>query len=333
MENSTINPVPPLLPGLTWRAITRDDLGALVELAADCHLADGGLAFLNEPNNLRERYFPDAPGRGIGACAADDKLIACTTVHLTRQSDVQRAIIVGQVRPEWRNQGLGSYLMRWSQVQAQTLLSTATADQRVLRIATESLTESANHLYRAHGFESVFEELVMQRDLRMPLPEGPLPPDVSLTTWQPALADQFFQAYTAAFRDRPGFPGTPATEWISDLTEDENFKPEWSLLARIGELPVGFVNAAAERPGGFVVQIGVIPGQRRRGLASALIVETMRRMQAAGMSSTQLAVNINNPGAIQTYAGLGFVTIGRRARYEQTTGRLFSAGILSTEDI
>ncbi len=324
MENSTINPDTPLLPGLTWRAITRDDLGALVKLADECELVDGGLALLNEPGNLRDRYFPDAPGRGIGAFPAENKLVACATVHLTRQLDMQRAQIVGQVRPEWRNKGLGSYLMRWSQLQAQALFTGAGADKRLLRVATESLTEPAIHLYRAHGFESVFEELVMQRNLCQPLPVRPLPPDVSITTWQPALAEQFFQAYEAAFRDRPGFPGYSAAEWISDLTENETFKPEWSLLARTAEdIPAGFVNASAERPGGYVVQVGVIPGQRRRGLASALLVETMRRMQAAGVRATQLVVNINNPGAIQTYAELGFVTVGRRGRFDQTTGHLF----------
>ncbi len=40
-------------------------------------------------------------------------------------------------------------------------------------------------------------------------------------------------------------------------------------------------------------------------------------MQAAGAESTQLTVNVNNPGAIQAYVKLGFATIGRRARYEQ----------------
>jgi ribosomal-protein-alanine N-acetyltransferase len=65
------------------------------------------------------------------------------------------------------------------------------------------------------------------------------------------------------------------------------------------------------------MQIGVIPTQRRRGLGSGLIVETMRRMQAAGAVSVYLVVHVNNPGAIQTYTDLGFVTIGRRARYER----------------
>ena len=317
MEYPKLSPAPPLLAGLFWRAITRDDLTTLVRLAEECQTVDGGLAFLNEPDNLKDRYFPDAAGAGIGAFTADERLVACSTVHLARASDTERAVIVGQVDPGWRNQGIGRYLMRWSQVQAQALF-TAGAGNRLLRIATESLTEPAIHRYQADGFESVFEELVMQRDLRLPLPDSPLPPDMSITTWQLSLAEQFFKAYDAAFRDRPGFPGYSAAQWISDYNEDEHFKTEWSLLARSSAgLPVGFVTASAEQPGGYVIQVGVIPEQRRRGIASALIVETMRRMQAAGKSPAQLVVNVNNPGAIQTYLALGFATVGRRARYER----------------
>jgi mycothiol synthase len=317
MENSTINPAPPLLAGLIWRAITGDDLAALVELAAACHLADGGLACMNEPGNLKSRYFPDAPGASIGAFAADERLVARATVHLARKSDTERAIIVGQLRPKLRNRGIGTYLMRWSQAQAQALFTATTVDKRLLQVATESLTEPASRLYHAHGFEPVHEDLVMRRDLRVPLPVRPLPLDVTITSWQPALANQFFQAYEASFRERPGFPGLSAAEWIFGRTDDDNFKPGWSLLARAGEAPVGFLTAGSEHPGGFVVQIGVIPGQRRRGLGSALMVETMRRMRAAGETATQLTVNVNNPGAIQSYVQLGFAAVGRRARYEQ----------------
>jgi mycothiol synthase len=310
---------------LSWRPITLDDLAALVDLAEECRLvdgaADGGLVFMNEPDNLGERYFPEAPGAAIGAFAADGHLVACTTVHLVHESGTERAFIVGQVRPEWRNRGIGAYLMRWSQVQAQALFTADTVDKRLLQVATESLTDSASRLYQAHGFESVMEELVMRCDLRLPLPDRPLPPGVTVTIWQPNLADQFFQAYHASFRERPGFPGWSAAEWIGRRIDDENAKPEWSLLARAGDVPVGFLTAGTEHPGGFIVQIGVIPGQRRRGLGSALMVETMRRMRSAGETATQLTVNTNNPGAIQSYVQLGFETVGRRARFERIVER------------
>ncbi len=316
MSETTSTPQPP--NNLVWRAITHDDLAAVVKLADDCHLADGGLAFLNEPSNLKGRYFPDGLGVAIGAFGADTQLVACATVHLNHTSDAARAKIIGQVHPDLRNKGIGTFLIQWSQLQAQALLATTTSNIQRLQIATESLNEPAIRLYHAHGFNSIFEELVMQRDLNLPLPNFPLPPDVTIASWQPTLANQFFQAYEASFRDRLGFPGINAAEWIADNIEDDGFKPEWSLLARTDDVRLGFITAGVERSGGFIIQIGVIPDQRRRGLGSALMVEAMRRMRVAGETAVQLAVNVNNPGAIQAYAQLDFVTVGRRARYERS---------------
>jgi mycothiol synthase len=321
IETSAINPAPPRLAGLTWRAIHRQHLAALVDLARACLRADGGLPFLFQPDVLQDRFFPDAPGTGIGAFDPDGRLGACATVHLAGDGAVQRATLVGSVRPDLRRQGIGAYLMRWSQAQAQTLFSGDAGGERLLRVATESLTEPAHRLYLAHGFECVFNELVMRRDLQLPLPVQPLPEGVTFTTWQPEVAEQFFQAYHAAFRERPGFPGWTAAEWIGHVTGND-LVPEWTLLARAGDVPLGFVigtiDLTGSPPGGYVWQIGVVPAARRRGLASALMAESLRRMQAAGAPCADLTVHTNNPGAIQAYAGLGFVTIGRRARYERS---------------
>jgi mycothiol synthase len=319
MKDSTI-PVPPSLANLVWRPITRDDLAALVDLAGTCFLVDGGLHFMLEPETLTSNFFPNAPGIAIGAFAPDQSLGACTTVHLAGDSEMQQVAIVGQVRPDLRNKGAGTYLMRWSEDEAQTLLAGVAADQWLMQVRTESLTASAHQLYLAHGFESAFESLVMRRGLELPPPDRPFPPGVTIADWDPALANQFFQAYDAAFRERPGFPGYAAAEWVDSWMTDR-FKPEWSMLARADDEPLGFLMATVNPPHGFIMQVGVIPAQRRRGLATALMVETMRRMQTAGAASVQLVVNVNNPEAIQTYAQLGFETIGRRARYERIVER------------
>jgi mycothiol synthase len=320
MNNSTINPPPPSLNGVIWRSIARDDLPELVDLAGACFQVDGGIHAMFEPDEIISRFFPDEPGAGIGAWNADGQLVACNTVTVSGDSSSLRATIVGHVRPDMRGRGLGTYLMRWSQVQAESLLAGTTADKRMLRIRTESLTESAHHLYLTHGFQSVFEALVMGWDLHKSLPDRHLPPDVTITDWRLDLADQFFQAYDAAFRDRPGFPGYSADQWITGVTENDH-KPEWTLLAYVEGVPVGFVigniDLTLDPPGGHIAQIGVVPAQRKRGVGSALLVETMRRMQAAGALLARLEVHADNPGAIQTYADLGFATIGRRARYER----------------
>ena len=320
MEPIPINPPPPHFENLEWRHIHPNDLDAVVVLAQDGFQVDGGLGFLFEPDVIQGRYFPDEAATGIGAFTPDGNLAACTAVSLVGDPGSQRARIVGQVRPDLRSKGIGTYLMRWSQARAQDLLTGVCAASGVLQVATESLTEPSHHLYLANGFQSVFEELVMERDLRLPLPDHPLPPDVTITDWRPELAGQFFQAYQAAFRERPGFPGYSAEEWITQVSEDDH-KPEWSLLARMEGVPVGFVNAdvdlTSNPPGGYISQIGVVPAQRRRGIGSALLVETIRRMQAESAHTALLAVHLNNPGAIRAYTALGFETVGRRARYER----------------
>lgn len=312
--------IPRNLASLTWRPVSGDDLASLVELAGVCLLTDGGLSFLFEPDVLQSRYFPDAPGAGIGAYTHEGLLVAIATVHIGGRQGVQQATILGQVRPGLRNKGIGDYLMRWSQIQAELLLAGTAKNQSVLQIQTESLTKPAERLYYAHGFEKVFDELVMRLDLDRPLPDRTLMGGVTLMSWKPELGEQFYQAYQVAFQERPGFPGWSAAEWIERVTEND-FISEWSLLARVGEAPVGFVigniDLTTDPHGGYVWQIGVVPAQRRRGICSALLVETMRRMQADGAAVAQLTVHINNPGAIQAYARLGFTTIGRRARFER----------------
>jgi mycothiol synthase len=202
--------------------------------------------------------------------------------------------------------------MSWSVANARALLVDVPADRpRVLRLTTEALTPPAERLYLRHSFTRQFAEDVMRRDLRAALPEAPFPPGVTISTWAPELAGHFFEAYQAAFRERPGFPGWSAQEWVEWATGDAGFQPAMSLLARDGERPIGFIVC----DDAWIVQVGTHPAWRGRGLGAALVVEALRRFQAAGAAHVTLDVNDNNPGAARVYARLGFEVIGRRARY------------------
>jgi mycothiol synthase len=142
---------------------------------------------------------------------------------------------------------------------------------------------------------------------------------VRLREWSTQLAGQFFAVYAAAFADRPGFPGWSSEQWIEWISDDPDFAPQWTLLADADGRDIGFVAGAPDphRDAGWIVQVGVVPDARARGLGSALVAEVMRRIQAAGRQAVLLNVNTNNPGAASVYRRLGFTTTGQRARYER----------------
>ncbi|MBU0496022.1 MAG: GNAT family N-acetyltransferase [Chloroflexi bacterium] len=128
------------------------------------------------------------------------------------------------------------------------------------------------------------------------------------------MADQFFAVYQAAFRERqrPGYPGWSQEEWIAWLgTDDDDFRPELSLLASHDDLPVGFITCADR----WIIQMGVRPEWRERGIGSALLTKVLGCFRAAGGDQVLLDVNVNNPRAARVYTRLGFERVGRRARY------------------
>jgi mycothiol synthase len=297
--------------GLAWRALESADLPALAALMAAGLEADGGLPLAADQGFLKRHYLPAGPHATLGGFDADGALVAAASARASLSQEPS-ATIVGLVHPRRRRRGIGSFLMDWSMKQARALLADVpSGTPSGVWLRTESFSDEAGRLYGRYGFTQDFAEDIMRRDLRQPIPAAPLPEGVALAEWRPELAEQFFAAYDASFRDRPGFPGWSAEQWIEWATDDEDFRADLSLLATADETPIGFIICSAN----WIVQVGTRPEWRGRGLGSALICESMRRMHASGEEQAMLDVNANNPTAARVYTQLGFVTIGRRARF------------------
>jgi len=291
---------------LNWRGLNASDLPGLMELYARALADDGGQPFAGDDWLLRSWYINDVE---FSLAAADgDRLVgACAWRYLNTGSE-RRAVIVGQVAPGWRRRGLGTRLLDSAM--------TAVPATVPVRVDTESLTAGADALYHSRGLTCVFEEEVMTISLADAPPRGSAGADVTLTEWSGPAAARFFAVYEASFRARPGFPNWPAEEWISWISDDQDFRPDWSLLATLGDEDVGFIASAASAAGGFIEQVGVVPWARGQSIASTLITEVLDRMRAHGEARAALNVNVNNPGAMRVYRRLGFGPAGRRARYE-----------------
>ncbi len=313
MDSPDENSSPPTTPGLSWRSLQPVDVGAITALADTCLAADGGLLLGATDAYIREHYLPARSGSSIGAFERDGQLVACAAMRPAHTANEYRTTIVGQVHPDHRRRGFGTFLLRWSTAEAGRLLAACPPDRaHVLQLTTEMLTEEAARLFVRHGFTQQFAEDVMRRDLADPFPDILLPSDIRFATWAPALVDQFFAVYQATFRERPGYPAWSQEKWMDWLeTDDDTFRPELSLLATHEDLLAGFIVCADS----WIVQMGVHPDRRERGIGSALVIEALKRFRAAGGDHMLLDVNVNNPSAARVYTRLGFERVGRRARY------------------
>ncbi|MCA1057501.1 GNAT family N-acetyltransferase [Rossellomorea aquimaris] len=187
----------------------------------------------------------------------------------------------------------------------------------VTNVKCENITEEIIQNYKQKGFELVFQEYVMEHTLtEIPQIESSFP--VIFKSWSPSLKEQFFEVYQTSFKDRPGFPGWPMEKWVEWISSGADFLPERSYLATINNHSVGFITSDKETDKiGYIIQVGVIPELRGKGIAAILTCKCLEAFRYDGMTSATLHVNQNNPGAIKLYERLEFKTVRKRGTFER----------------
>lgn len=192
-------------------------------------------------------------------------------------------------------------------------------DERVvLRVETGRMTPESTESLAALGFGLT----VAEDEFELQLGEGHSPPalpdGLAFRPWSESTVQEFFRVYSDAFRDRPGFPGWDEFTWTGIYTGSPEFAPELSLLLLEHGRPVAFCVSTIEGDTGWLEQLGVIPAERRRGLAQLLIAAVVAEMRRAGLAKARLSVATNNPGAAALYRVLGFRESGRYEVYAKT---------------
>lgn len=285
---------------LSWGELDEEHLAALTGLAEACLAVDGGLPLFARPPLLRARLLKSYT---LGAWH-DGQLVAAVGVGDSAPPSAGPqgpATATGLVHPRWRGRGLGTRLISW-------------ADQRAghadLLLTTETWSAAAERLFTAHGLHRTFSESVLRHHLDV-VPAVPLPETVVTEPVTAESGADRFATYCAAFTDRPGFVAPEADEWLGELREDDEYRPDLSLLARgpDGEA-VGFVNVV----GAWIDQVGVVPAWRKRRVGAYLVASVLRSLAAEGAREAWLCVNDDNPAG-ELYRRLGFADAGRRARY------------------
>ena len=116
--------------------------------------------------------------------------------------------------------------------------------------------------------------------------------------------------------ERRAFP----TPWSLAMFVLELSKPASVCLAALcdGQM-IGFLICSRYDTVWHIMNVAVDPDRRREGIASALLSDLLRRIDATGARFT-LEVRESNTGAIELYERFGFRAAGRRRRYYQDNG-------------
>ena len=78
---------------------------------------------------------------------------------------------------------------------------------------------------------------------------------------------------------------------------------------------IGYAGVWEICPEGYITNVAVHPGHRRKGVASALLAQLLADEETAGITDVTLEVRVSNEAAIALYSSFGFETKGLRKKY------------------
>ena len=158
----------------------------------------------------------------------------------------------------------------------------------------------------------------MVRDLSEPIADAALPDGLEIRPVDPADHRRIWDADTEAFRDHWNTGERTESDYESWFATPELDTGLWRV-AWDGDEVAGSVmsfiwaseNEALGLSRGWLEHVSVRRPWRNRGLASALIADSLRALREAGLAEAALGVDAENlSGALRVYEALGF----RRSR-------------------
>ncbi|MBK6762760.1 MAG: GNAT family N-acetyltransferase [Micrococcales bacterium] len=226
-------------------------------------------------------------------------------VHIDRERDavvvVQAGRIVGwgllwdnrkrwaDVHPDARGQGIGQWLLRWSQWRAGAL-----GADRIGQTIDDVRTDVAEW-FAAHGYTPRYTSWILATPAAaIDSPAAPAAPEEY---------DEVLALIETAFAEHPDRLPVPPQRWRTSTVDRLGFQPEDLVVIRDAGRPV----AAAffiESEEIWVDKLAVAATHRRRGYARALIAAARSRAVRSGYPHVRLSTD-SNTGALDVYTGMG----------------------------
>ncbi|MDT7570697.1 MAG: mycothiol synthase [Actinomycetota bacterium] len=173
---------------------------------------------------------------------------------------------------------------------------------------------SAAPLLRAAGFAEARTMWRMQRELSGELPVPVWPAGVALRPLELERdGREVWQVVMTSFAGTYGSHPRPYDNWVL-LALSGGYDV---VCAVEDDVIIGVATTGPRGGDGHVGQLGVLPDQRGRGLALALLHECFRRDAAAGYTATTLTVDGENSTARRLYEKAGMRVTKEYRRWER----------------
>ena len=228
--------------------------------------------------------------------------------------------------PEHRSRGIGGALLDWNEARLREIAAEHDdAPERVFQAFCSDRNVAATALVRAAGYEAVTYSAEMVRPSAEDVPDHPLPEGLELLPVREQDLRAIWEAEADAFRDHWGYAEPTEANYQSFLvrpnTDATLWKVAWDEEGVAGQVR-SFIdpheNAEFGRQRGYTEDISTARRWRRRGVAKALIVESIRELAGRGMTEVALGVHTENPtGAFQLYSSLGYEIVGTWTVYRK----------------
>lgn len=223
----------------------------------------------------------------------------------------------GIVDPRWRRQGVGQRLLERLYQRATERQDEVKGKPVYFQANTRDVEEDRKALFRGFGLEPVRYYVNLARPIHNGLPPAVMPKGYYLRTFDPAQdAETVWRLDNLAFQDHWGFTGFPLDAFQHWL-EAPHFRPELWLLAveeTTGQVAGMSLNqiepnwiARTGREEGYVNTLAVLRDHRKKGLGTALLVQSLHVLRQAGMEAAHLHADAENlTGAVRIYERVGF---------------------------
>lgn len=143
----------------------------------------------------------------------------------------------------------------------------------------------------------------LRRSLDQPLAAPAWPSDVHLKPFTPYHAPAVHALLALSYANGGV---CKYAQWWENLSTDSEYDPALCFTAFSSGALVGVAQCWTS---GYVKDLAVHPGWRRKGIAAALLLHAFHTFQVRGAQAVDLKVETRNCGAIALYRGLGMVSV------------------------